>query len=75
MVRECLTAHCCRGPEEADELLARANFVKNREYRWPHVREGRGWPRVRAGRGWGRVWRGMRKGGGAGDANHAVLPL
>ena len=75
MVRECLTAHCCRGPEEADELLARANFVKNREYRWPHVREGRGWPRVRAGRGWGRVWRGMRKGGGAGDADHAVLPL
>ena len=25
-----------RGPAEADELLARAGFVKNREYKWPH---------------------------------------
>ena len=25
-----------RGPSEADELLARAGFVKNRDYKWPH---------------------------------------
>ena len=25
-----------RGPAEADELLARAGFVKNKEYKWPH---------------------------------------
>lgn len=24
----------CRGPQEADELLARAGFVKNADYRW-----------------------------------------
>ena len=29
-----------RGPAEADELLARAGFVKNVEYKWPHVEAG-----------------------------------
>ncbi len=25
-----------RGPPEADELLARAGFVQNTDYKWPH---------------------------------------
>lgn len=32
--------HARRGPPEADELLARAGFVQNTDYKWPHGKHG-----------------------------------